>query len=282
MNRSTRPQPTRPQDARPQDRRPRATRPLPTRLLAIAVTTIAVVLALPGIAAAGGPTSVLLASPYTGSATALYHTDDDYGRLQALLGGPDLPEEADTVAEQTPGLDVTASAYVTATWLIHDVSVWRIDRIFLTGDEVWVVSAVSVDGAPPAVEGLYPGETGGAAAVWHRPTDPAALRTLLKANGLTPGSARANPGARGPAVAEPAVAEAAAPQAGPATAAVTDRSGWLWGIGGIVAGVLIGVVVARATGGRRLVPAPGDDPPGSDPPGTVPPNAGPARMQPIG
>lgn len=272
MNRSTRPQPTRPRDARPP-----AKRPLATRLLAIAVTTIAVGLALPAVAAAGGPTSVLLASPSSGSATALYHTDDDYGRLQALLGGPDLPEEADPVAEQNPGPDVAASAYVTATWLIHDVSAWRIDRIYLPGDEVWLLSVVSVGGAPPAPEGLYPGEPGSAAAVWHRPTDPAALRTLLAAHGLTPGSARAIPGASAAAAAEPAAADAAAPPTGPTTAAVADRSGWLWGIGGIVAGVLIGVLVARATSGRQASPAAGTDPPGS-----VPPNPGPARMQPIG
>lgn len=93
----------------------RIVRTLITRLTAVLAVAGAVVLAAPGTATAGGPTSVLLASPYTGSATGLYYTDPDYEQLQALLGGPDLPAGA----PQPPG--VTGSPYVTATWFIHDV-----------------------------------------------------------------------------------------------------------------------------------------------------------------
>jgi hypothetical protein len=126
---------------------------------------------------------VLLASPDADAASGLYYTDPDYDRLQTLLGGPDLPAGA----PQPPG--ATGSPYVTATWLIHDIYVWRMDRIFLAGDDVWVVSETSGDGGPLTGDGMYPGQTGGAGAVWHRPTDPAALATLLIAHGLTPGPA---------------------------------------------------------------------------------------------
>ncbi|WP_395729372.1 hypothetical protein [Nakamurella sp.] len=251
----------------------RIVRTLITRLTAVLAVAGAVVLAAPGTATAGGPTSVLLASPYTGSATGLYYTDPDYEQLQALLGGPDLPAGA----PQPPG--VTGSPYVTATWFIHDVFAWRIDRIFLPGDDIWVVSEMSGDGGPLTGDGMYPGQTGDAGAVWHRPTDPAALGTLLAAHGLTPGSGRAGSG-ESPATEGASLAGAAPTDASPAAAAPIQPAatsapspagtGWPWGIGGLLVGLLLGGAIVRATMGRRTVPGP-------EP--VSPPD--PARMQPI-
>ena len=196
---------------------------------------------------------MLLASPYTDSAAALYYADDDYARLQSLLGGADLP----TGPTAAPPTSAAGSPYVTATWLIHDVWVWRIDRIFLVGDEVWVVSETSTDGAALTGEGMYPGETGSASAVWHRPADPGALTALLAGRGLTPGAAAAT-----------VIPAAATQQATPIPS--TSSSAWLWGIGGLLAGLIVGLGV-----GTALVRA------AATRVGPTGPTAEPARMLPI-
>ncbi len=213
-----------------------STRTLAVRLLAILAVTGALCLAAPGPASAGGPTSVLLASPFTGSAAGLYYTDDAYGRLQDLLGGPDLPAGPTDAPSAAAG-----SPYVTATWLIHDVSAWRIDRIFPAGADVWVVTQTSTGDGPLTGEGMYPGQTGNAAAIWHRPTDPAALTALLAELGLVTGPADAAGATSLPA---PVAVTQDTTAAGPAT-------GWLLAIGGLVAGVVIGVTAVRLSAARR-------------------------------
>lgn len=243
-------------------------RTLITRLTAVLAMAGAVVLAAPGTATAGGPTSVLLASPYADAASGLYYTDPDYDRLQSLLGGPDLT----TGAPEPAG--AAGSPYVTATWLIHDVSAWRIDRIFLVGADVWVVSEMAGDGGPLTGDGMYPNQTGNAAAIWHRPTDPVALTALLTAHGLTPGSARPSTGGGTLAAAAPAAGTltdtdtdtdtAGSGSSVTATAAASPaRAGWLWAIGGLVAGLLLGGAVVRAAVRRptpRSEPVPRPDP----------------------
>jgi len=224
-----------------------------TRLAALLAVICAATVATPGAAAAGGPTSVLLASPYSDSAAALYYTDENYVRLQGLLGGADLPAQA----TEAPPASAAGSPYVTATWLIHDVSVWRIDRIFLIGDDVWIVTESSTGDGMPTGTGMYPGETGDTAAMWHRPTDQAALTELLTGYGLTPGA----PGRAGP----PPSLAAASQQANP----VPDPSAstWLWGLGGLLAGLIAGGALVRATTTRRR--------------GPTGPSAEPVRMLPI-
>lgn len=221
------------------------------RLIAVVAIAGTFVVGGAGTAAAGGPTSALLASPYADAAVGLYYTDADYTQLQALLGGPDLPSGT----SQPPS--AAGSPYVTATWLIHDVSVWRIDRIFLVGDEVWIVSEMSGDGGPLTADGMYPGETGNAGAVWHRAGDPVALTALLTAHGLTPASTRSGADA-GPDTGVAAV-DAPLSGAGPARSAAESAdspSGWLWAIGGLVAGLLIGGVLVGTTMVRRATPRP--------------------------
>ena len=210
------------------------------RLIAMLTVAAGVALAAPGTAVAGGPTSVLLASPYVDAATGFYYTDPQYEHLQTLLGGPDLPTGAPEPAV------AAGSPYVTATWLIHDVDAWRIDRIFLVGADVWVVSEMAGDGGPLTGDGMYPNQAGNAAAIWHRPTDPVALTALLTAHGLTPGSTRPS------TTAGTLAAAADAP----------TRTGWLWAIGGLVTGLLLGGVLVRAAMVRaamvrRPTPRPG-------------------------
>jgi len=140
----------------------------------------------PATALAGGPTSALLVSPGTGQTAALYTSDPEYEQLMVLLDQPatsTTPEDAD----QAPSV---SADYVTVTWLIHDVTVWRIDRIFLAGStgEPWIVTQTE-NGDPAATavplgSGMFPGEQGNDSAMWHRSADPAALIALLGKLGL--------------------------------------------------------------------------------------------------
>jgi len=68
--------------------------------------------------------------------------------------------------------------------LIHDVSIWRIDRIFLAADGPLIVTQTSDDMGVVSADGMYPGETGNGSALWHRPSDPTELQAVLTALGL--------------------------------------------------------------------------------------------------
>lgn len=201
------------------------------------VLAVVLLTSLPGgVAWAGGPTSVVLVSPQSERAAALHNGDTDYQRLRELLGG-EGPVTADPARPEAP----VRSSYVTATWLVHDVSIWRIDRILLDAtDGPWVVTQILGPGEVVS-DGMFPGGTGGPGAVWHRPTDGEALRSLLAGLGLT-GAA--------PAAAAPVVA-AGAPPAGQAT---PDGTAWWWALGGLVVGAgaaALGPHVTRAVTRRR-------------------------------
>lgn len=242
----------------------RSAKPILARLGAVLALIVAIGMAAPGVSAAGGPTSVLLASPSGDAAAGLYYSDPDYDQLSALLG--DVTAGSPTLSQDPPPAAANAP-YVTATWLIHDVSVWRIDRIFvLPDDEVWIVSESSWDGTLSG-EGMFPGETGNA--IWHPAADGPALTALLAKYGLTTGSQRPEVGD----LVAADVSEAAPIQgsAEPVSAPLTTdgSSSSLWGIGGLVAGLLIGGAVCWLVLARRQ-----DD--------EAPVEETPARMAPIG
>jgi hypothetical protein len=164
---------------------------------------------------------------------------------------------------------------VTATWLIHDVSIWRIDRIFLIGGDVWVVSEMSGASGPLTADGMYPGETGTAAATWHRPSDPAALTALLTAHGLIPGSART--GSAGAPLTDAPVDRTGAPSSPSPTA-----TSWLVGLGGLAAGLLLGGAVVRASMVRSAARSGPGAGPEAGPDSNPGPGPEPVRMLPIG
>lgn len=211
---------------------------------------------LPATAQAGGPTSAMLVSPANQQAAALYYSDPEYEQLMMLVDEPAAVTSTNP-ASTNPAPSVSAD-YVTVTWLIHDVTVWRIDRIFLTGPEgePWIVTQTE-NGDPaaagvPLAAGMYPGEHGTESASWHRSTDPAALTALLTNLGLF--SAGENAAVSDSA----AVSESAA---APMTAAVdvdpSARAGgvWWWAIGGLLIGGALMVLVVRylPAARRRLV-----------------------------
>lgn len=151
----------------------------PRVLVPILATVAAIIAAVWGAvlpAAAGGPTSVLLVNPVTGIADALYYSDAAYEQLGRAVGtdGSDAgsaspPEGADTDAE------------IRLTWMIHDMSVWRIDRMHRTQDGWWIQTLTSPSGGDP-FDG--PGR-------WHRPADQPALDEVLQQAGLLEDSGQA-------------------------------------------------------------------------------------------
>ncbi|WP_129668594.1 hypothetical protein [Phytoactinopolyspora endophytica] len=137
----------------------------------------------PQPAQAGGPTSVLISSPSTQTTGSLYATSPDYDLLLDALGG--LSPRADPEASQFADTPVGPGGnQVNVTWLIHDVSVWRVDRI-VTDDsgDIWVHTEGSMSepfGA--AVQGG--GRETGPDGVWHRSPHPEQLRALLDELGV--------------------------------------------------------------------------------------------------
>ncbi|HLT60743.1 MAG TPA: hypothetical protein VK020_06090 [Microlunatus sp.] len=144
---------------------------IPQRLgLALALALLATAAAAVP-AWAGGPTSALIVNPATGRTAAAHHSDSLYSGLAAAVGlgeGMDLPT---TSASDHPSLESAAGAEVRITWLVHDVAVWRVDRVLLLKDAVWLQT--SADGSYESRE------TG-----WQRAPDPDRLRALLAGSGV--------------------------------------------------------------------------------------------------
>jgi hypothetical protein len=190
--------------------------------------------AVAGPAAAGGPTSVLLVVPGEGRTASLYTGQADYETLADLVGafgGTDSAGGAAGVGDHATGSEVTV------TWLIHDVSVWRVDRIYPgSPGGPWIASQTSLDGS---------GDIWSSPVRWHTASQDTALTGLLTRLGLLGGPVAAQPGAVEPA------ARAAATPAPTEPAGADARSGPVWGLAGLALGVLLAVAALRAAGRRR-------------------------------
>ena len=196
-------------------------------LLALLLALLAVGVA-PRSAYAGGPTSVLMVSPDQQQARAAYTSDSVYAALMAAVGegqtGPDAPPA---------GLATGGGEDVRLTWLIHDIQVWRIDRIHLTSaNGMWIETVVDHSGE---------GRMFDVPAHWHRPADEAALAAVLSEAGLLGDSGA------GPSNAPAPDTEAAVPAPG------TPVLGFLVAaLAGLVVGVAATLVGVRA---RQRTPA---------------------------
>ena len=149
--------------------------------LVLAVVTLGLVVGAPP-AAAGGPTSVLIVEPGTGRTAAAYYDDPAYAALDAMLGsGPAGPRQA---ADGSFG-DRGSGRSITVTWLIHDMAVWRVNRVFpdAPGGPWVLTSAWDENGTLPQL------------GTWSRPDSPkklvAALDGALEAVADSAGSAHA-------------------------------------------------------------------------------------------
>ncbi|MFD4694662.1 hypothetical protein [Streptomyces sp. NPDC058463] len=229
------------------------------RRLAVLVTVLGLGVLLAPSAVAGGRTSVLITSPSSGEASALYVSDPRFGRLSRLLGPPDKGDRL-----LPPSLDGSvATRQINVTWMALDLQPTRTDRVFpgADPDTVWIHTAAQV---PATYRGL-----------WHRAAEPRKLVALLDSLGLM---GRTSPEKAGPALhprpweSESAQAPAAGTPAGgapsPDGVASPDRRAlaaavsaedagpyerldhWWWAIPGLAMGAVLALAL-RSRGGRR-------------------------------
>ena len=115
-------------------------------------------------AAAGGPTSLLITSPSNQRTSSAYTGDARYERLAAAVGvNTGAGVEQPTSGESPPaGIDSGFGSEIRLTWLIHDMSVWRVDRVYFVGDGVWINTTQDYFDTDEPDDGI-----------WHRAAEPA-------------------------------------------------------------------------------------------------------------
>jgi hypothetical protein len=183
------------------------------------------VLLAAGPAAAGGPTSVLLVSPGSGRTASLYTTDPAYSQLLSALDEAPVAERGGPSWHSDPG-----TSQINVTWLVHDVSVWRVDRIVLDyKGATWIETQGSLS---ETIDWDKPG-------IWHRAKSPEVVRALVTELGLV-GKAPAKPQ---PTVSvEPSAAPAASRAATPPN---DGLSGW-WLVPALIIGLALGAAARPA------------------------------------
>lgn len=204
-----------------------------TLVAALAATVIALFTAVP--AHAGGPTSVLLSAPP--SVAAFGYDDPRYGEFQTLTepSGAALPGPHDI------------GRFVRATWLIHDMSVWRIDMIYPNAPGgPWILTANTL------------AEAGPVKATWHRAPNPEKLLHLLADLKLLSGEFNGGPtlqdGAAFPQPTQPLQTVEPTPDPPAQTQVSTTPSaftGWRWILPGILVGAAATVLALRLFPKRR-------------------------------
>jgi hypothetical protein len=201
-------------------------------------------------AAAGGPTSALLSVPGEGATASLYYTDPEYDALARMVG---IDSGSGFGTVDRSGADHGTGPGVTVTWLIHDVTPWRVDHVYLSGD-----------GAPWIATQLLgvTGTGGDGSVVWHQPQAGAELAALLDRLGVGEAARGAGEftgvqGAPLPPAPDPGAAASAPEEAAPAErsgAGGTVAAGW-WALAGLLVGVLATTLLMRARGRGAAHPA---------------------------
>ncbi len=210
-------------------------------LVVLALSVLSAAFAAPALA--GGPTSVLLADPGSGTTASLYHDDPDYSALAGLVGAAHGSGVAGTIDRS--GATHQIGAGITLTWLAPDVTVWRLDRVHL-----------SANGGPWISTQVMSGESGSIwdrPVVWHRPADGKALAALLERLGVGTGAGTGvgtgtgSGGVEGSEIfgeAQPApVAQGSA--ADTAAGSSTSSAAWVWGLTGVLLGIALALGAPR-------------------------------------
>ena len=216
------------------------------RVLLALLVSAGAILAGTAPAEAGGPTSVLLASPSHQSAAGLYYTDPRYAELEELLHGPDA---AEGTSDPQPG----SADQVNVTWLVHDVSIWRTDTLLLDGSgDVWLLTSDEWGGPnASAAEGD-----------WFRLRQAGRLRELVGSLGLLGGTAAEGESAGDSAAAAETDDAEAAVVVAPAPPEVREETewfslaGWRWAVPGLLLGLLVAGLAVRGRSVRDGRPAP--------------------------
>lgn len=184
---------------------------------------------------AGGPTSVLLSAPP--NVAAVGYDDQRYYDLQNLIQTSSKPDAGSEVH--------SIGKFVRATWLIHDMSVWRIDVVY-----------PDAPGGPWISTEEFMTDTKPAKPTWHRAADPERLLQVLGSFKLLSGKFDGGPTLDdGYAVPTQDAAGAPVQTPAPAQAGVTTSSsffsGWRWMIPGVLLGAAVAVVAVRLFPKRR-------------------------------
>ncbi|WP_405058213.1 hypothetical protein OG474_36495 [Kribbella sp. NBC_01505] len=199
-------------------------------LATLLVVAVAVLTTTP--AAAGGPTSVLLSAPP--HVVAFGYDDPQYRQLQTLTQVATPREPRDLSHESGP--------FVRATWLIHDMDVWRIDIIYPEAPGgPWIATSESLDGTVPLGK-----------PVWHTGTDSVALTKLLSSLKLLTGLRNGEQFVGGPTTLDrsaPEPVQEAQPQ--PQAIATSTFTGWRWLLPGALLGALLTWAATRFLRQRR-------------------------------
>ncbi len=222
------------------------------RLRSTLILVVLVVALTPlGRAEAGGPTSALLTVPGEGATASLYYTDPEYDELAGLVGlaagdGVGTVDRSGQEHDKGPGIRVT--------WLIHDVTPWRVDHIYLEGEGAPWIATQTTGGT---------GNIWDAPVVWHRPDSPTELTALLGDLGLAEASLAAGPftGVPGAEVPPPAerAQDAAAGETTETAAAVDGVGAVWWGLAGLLVGaVATGLLMSVRRGSRERALPPGE------------------------
>ena len=206
---------------------------------AIAVLTIVLIsLLVAGPAAAGGPTSVLLVVPGTGQTASLYTGDADYVALAELVGTFEAPGGTGTVNPPAPSPDLGTG--VTLTWLMHDVRVWRVDRVYLDAEGgPWISTQSIADGASTITDSPLG---------WHTAARGKELAALLERLGVGP-NPPSDASAATAAAAEVTPATSPRPDAG---AREPSTAGLVWGLAGLALGVALTMAKMRLLPTSRI------------------------------
>ncbi|MFI8203134.1 hypothetical protein [Streptomyces sp. NPDC085937] len=182
-------------------------------------------------ASAGGPTSVLVVSVSSTETASLYYTDKQYTELERLLG----PMNTGT-RERPPTLSLASGRQINVTWMVHDVTPWRVDQIFLPDGarDAWIHTASRI--------------ADGNEGVWHAAKDPYDLRKFLyelgvmgPATGHEPFAVPPAPPEDGQAAPDDAGSTAPVVSAAPPTAG--DGTDWWWAIPGLAAGAVLALLL---------------------------------------
>jgi hypothetical protein len=211
------------------------------RTLALFVALLAVAALGAASAQAGGPTSVLLSSPP--KVVAVGYDDKRYAELQRLT---DVSGSRNSVGKEPHDV----GRFVRATWLIHDMSVWRIDVIYPDAPGgPWIATRASMDGS------TLPEKP-----TWHTPNDRVGLLKLLGSLQLLSGERSGESWSGGPtfiggqpeeAPASEPPAQASEPSAQTQAASTSVFTGWRWTIPGFLLGAVVAVIAVRLLPKRR-------------------------------
>nr|WP_245695233.1 hypothetical protein [Streptomyces antibioticus] len=215
----------------------------------VSAAALGLALGSAGPAAAGGPTSVLIVSPESSETASLYYSDREYGTLERLLGNPGAGS-----ASKPPEADLTVGPQINVTWMVHDVSPWRVDRVYpaTDGKAVWIHTDANFDGSMNGT--------------WHRAQQPGVLRDLLKDLGVMGKPADGDSAVEYPPPWDQSGMDAeATPSPDPALAAAAARSSrpgdatdWWWALPGLAAGVGGTLLIRRAADRQKAGPPRGE------------------------